>query len=646
MVVPAAQTDDVQQPAIPPPPGDSAGGPPAGPPAPAPGASPAPVGDALPQHRSPFADYAERTRGAGLLQMITGGGVPALRREVAADWQRKQADIKMYEGLMKQNQTLLMYANRTKSPDAPLGLNYATGKPATQQDIDQWNHAAESAMASYSKLTGVSKNAKGILGKMKDLFGHLTGQQGKSAIPAPPEAVGGAGGGGASGTTGGGALPAPPSSGTGGQSALPAPPGAMGMREAMGQAGVGEIQAQEAAQRSKTEADIAKTKGEEQARADVAAGEPKQYLQGLVEAYKSVGMSDEQAKAQAEKVFNAKFGGPAMRASQKMHPVTYTDPNDPTRKLPGMQSMTPDENGAYPVYGADGQVVANPGSLLPSMLPTRTGSTSSYSADTGVTTTGHTSQKVLPGGGGGAGTRTGGRAALPPPGTSTSAGAKRTGAEPKPTGRVAAMAQDWATYGNVPSAKDRPQVEKYMREHNMQPMPELTTQAAQLVETAEPIVDEVDRLVADIDRLGLAKNNTPGYLLKERAKYAMGIASPEGTLGHDIAALSLGRVVEAAAALKGASRSLHAFTEAEEHTPNTWKDSPAQLRDKLLNIKQRMQDGIKYARLEGRKRGTGIQPPPADNQSSGAFTVETPAGTFTFKDQASADAFKKEAGIK
>jgi hypothetical protein len=118
-----------------------------------------------------------------------------------------------------------------------------------------------------------------------------------------------------------------------------------------------------------------------------------------------------------------------------------------------------------------------------------------------------------------------------------------------------------------------------------------------------PVLNQVDSLIGDIKDMKLEKNNTAGYLFGARAKYALGMASPEGTLAHDIAGLSLGSVVEAASALQGSSRSIQALRKALVHTPNPWRDSPALIYEKLTTIRQRLQDIVNDAQRYGSKSG-------------------------------------------
>ncbi len=130
----------------------------------------------------------------------------------------------------------------------------------------------------------------------------------------------------------------------------------------------------------------------------------------------------------------------------------------------------------------------------------------------------------------------------------------------------------------------------------------LNAQAQKVITTTQPVLDQVDRLLGDIDRLNLGDNNDSGYLFGSRLKYSLGKASPEGTLANDIAGLSLGSVVEAASALQGSSRSIVALKKALVHTPNPWVDSPKLIKEKLSTIKERLHDVVADANEFGRKR--------------------------------------------
>lgn len=141
-----------------------------------------------------------------------------------------------------------------------------------------------------------------------------------------------------------------------------------------------------------------------------------------------------------------------------------------------------------------------------------------------------------------------------------------------------------------------------------------------VVTTTEPVLKQVDHLISKIDELGIRGNNTPGYLFKDRVKYGLGMASPEGSLGSEIANLQLGDIVEAASALNGSSKSLVALKLALKHTPTVAIDSPMLMREKLATIKSRLQDLVDEARTgafkpSGQPASSAAPKPPGSTQS-------------------------------
>lgn len=156
----------------------------------------------------------------------------------------------------------------------------------------------------------------------------------------------------------------------------------------------------------------------------------------------------------------------------------------------------------------------------------------------------------------------------------------------------------------------------------------LNAQAQKVITTTQPVLDQVDRLLGDIDKLNLGDNNDSGYLFGSRLKYSLGKASPEGTLASDIAGLSLGSVVEAASALQGSSRSIQALKKALVHTPNPWVDSPKLIKEKLNTIKDRLHDVVADANEYGRKR----QP-----STSGPASATVPPGMKSSSKQLTPD---------
>jgi len=360
-----------------------------------------------------------------------------------------------------------------------------------------------------------------------------------------------------------------------------------------------------------------------QTQADLDAAERRKFdfdPAAMIDGLKKAGFSDEEAKQIAKQIVRNKFSGAAGRP--RTHPVKVMDPNDPTKEILAVQDLTPDENGQYLVRDYQGNVIDNPETLLPGMLPSQVSSSSTYNADTGQTTTTRTTQKVAP--------KSGGKSAIAPPPSRPSSAASPSASASKAGGRLAAMANDWQQNGIVPSAKDRPQVEKWMKDNGQQTPVTLIPAAQKTIEETAPVMDQIDGLLKDIEDLKLGDNNQNGYLTMARAKYAVGIASPEGSLGKDIAGLSLGSVVEAASTLKGASRSVLALKKALEHTPNPWVDSPKLMKEKLTTIKTRLKDVMDDAYKYGKKgavpnpsgASSSVSPPPDPDAEAAAYIAK------------------------
>jgi hypothetical protein len=444
---------------------------------------------------------------------------------------------------------------------------------------------AEAAKQAWVKAAGVNKEAKSVIGKLTQLTDKLIhhraggqppqsgqgeGQPSSSGMPQPPQAAASAG---QSGAPTGSGMPPPPNDG------VMSSPEYTHAKYQQSQADAAEAQ----------KLDLYKKEGQSDADIKNAApGAPEQMAKSLGNIKGADGkpmFSPEEVK----KIVEEKTAGAAGRPH--MHPVTVPDPNDPTgvRQIPAMQEMTPPYNVFAP--GSD-EPIASPGKLLPGMLPTVTTSSSKYDADQGITTTSRTTQKVVPKAKNG----------LPAPPASKASGGGSSTAKPSGSGgRVAAMADDWEQDGVVPSAKDKPAVEKFMKDNGKFPPVSLIPAAQSTIVSAAPVMDQISGLLKDIDDLKLGDNNKSGYLLASRAAYALGHASPEGSLGKDIAGLSLGSVVEAASTLKGASRSVLALKKALEHTPNPWVDSPKLMKEKLETIKSRLKDVMDDAYKYGKK---------------------------------------------
>lgn len=156
----------------------------------------------------------------------------------------------------------------------------------------------------------------------------------------------------------------------------------------------------------------------------------------------------------------------------------------------------------------------------------------------------------------------------------------------------------------------------------------LSAQGQKVLMSTTPVVQQLDRMLADIDKYELGDNNTPGYLTGPYIEYKFGRVSPK-PLAEDIAGLSLGSVIEAASTLQGSSRSISALKIALQHTPDPKIDSPKMIKSKLTEIRKRLQDVINDAKIYGRKRSTatatsGDIPSSSSGSSKGDGTSENP----------------------
>lgn len=550
---------------------------------------------------------------------------------------------RIHQQVEENHQRHLQDKDQQRSAKAQILMN-------TINNIDADPAAREAAWDEYAKLYPSPEN-KTLIEKAKEVMGHIvshrdkakavaTGQvnpaaappaqptqpqpapaagQGQAAVPAKLQgpAAPGVGTTSSTGGQGGAGGPAPAPAG-----APTSPPAAVPKKYTMGDF------IQQSQPDPKKEADRKNAQAAEayrqKAQIDIElnADDPKRVIDGLVKA----GFTEEQAKSMYSKKYEGASGRP------RLHAVQVQDPNDPTKKIPAVQDLDTKE-----VIGPDQAVIPNPVILQPGLLPNQTTTDSDYNADTGHTSSKKVTGKVLPGADKGAGAGGGTSKSTPVPSKlqpKTSSGGGTAAAGGTGGGRLAAMAKDWQESGIVPSAKDRPQVEAWMKANGQSAPVALTPAGQSVIMAASPVVDQIDKLIDDIDYLKLGDNNTMGYLLGSRLKYKAGMASDEGTLGEDLAGLSLGSVVEAAAALKGSSRSIFALRKALQHTPNPWVDSPKQIKHKLENIKARMQDVMEDAYKYGKK---GTTPDPTKEYGSGKNTggvtrpksMSPPGGTLT-----------------
>ncbi|MGC1478202.1 MAG: hypothetical protein WA804_20310, partial [Terriglobales bacterium] len=150
-------------------------------------------------------DQSGKDKFLSILNAATGGGNKAIMRQLDEDHQRKLIDI----GKAKEDaQKYLELATRARAT----GKNPITGQPVTPEDLKQWDQLHDNSMAQYGKLTGTSKESKGIFKKMQAVAGHVMG---RGQVQPPP----GAGG-------GGGASAAAPAASATPQATVPPPPGA------------------------------------------------------------------------------------------------------------------------------------------------------------------------------------------------------------------------------------------------------------------------------------------------------------------------------------------------------------------------------------------------------------------------------------
>jgi hypothetical protein len=549
----------------------------------------------------------------GIATYLNGGGTPAANQALEQHHQQVMADA------IRHSRTAKMYYSSTLSRREPVtgAVNDpATGKPWTDEDIAKWRQMGDAAWADYNKVVGKSKQAKPILAKMGEVIKHVfkggqqAQQQGQPAaiagspqggpqaappgtpgtpikgatpdapwtgpVPYPkgqwsnppqPGDAGGAGAG-APATQGSPTVPPPPQAAASPKPTVPPPPGAGGMNPL-----------QESAM---LEANQAMTKEQDELRQKtaLAGGEARARTAGTIEGegegLSSLGVSAEDIRKAAV----AHYGGAGLRATKKLRPIWIDNPDGSPTKIPAWQSETPDENGGYPVFGPSGMVVDNPTALQPARLPTQSSTTSAYNADTGTTTTSHTSQKVAPSSARSGSGRTSssgrGRVALPP----GSAG----------EGRIATMAHAWATSGIEPSAKDKPFVEKYMDEHQMQPVQKPTAVERKLnddIKKVEPMVDKLESFLQDnkLTEEGKGGLFSPSAW-RERSKVQK--AWEEYSHGLPPKDKQLGQLIKYAAAIKimGAApwmsigRGRYIYSEVVQHLPEP-TDTPAQLYEKV-----------------------------------------------------------------
>lgn len=308
-------------------------------------------------------DQSGKDKIAGILNAMTGGGHKALEQKVEEDHQRRLHDIDMYRNVVKTSYDAITQGKDTQ------------GNPLTPEQKARYQSQYDSAMAQYKKLTGTSKDAKGIAGKMEQVAGMVL------------KAHGAGGGGGQQQSPRGQTVPPPPAAGGGSPPATTAssptvPPPPSDPQEMAMQAEV------DAGRRAETD--------KEQEEIRVAGGKKKAEEAGAIEgrhdALKKDGFSDEQIRT----IEQSKTGGVGMRT--RMYPVKVQDPNGPEgQTIPALQDGITAE-----VFGPDGNAIDNPHLFPIGLMPTeRTGEMPVFNPDRNqfeMQPTYSKSQKVAPGG--------------------------------------------------------------------------------------------------------------------------------------------------------------------------------------------------------------------------------------------------------
>lgn len=133
----------------------------------------------------------------------------------------------------------------------------------------------------------------------------------------------------------------------------------------------------------------------------------------------------------------------------------------------------------------------------------------------------------------------------------------------------------------------------------------LSPQAQKVLMDTTPTHDQIQDLMQQFE--SVKNDNTPASHMVDRAKYAVGIATPSGKAADQIAQLELTRVAGAARVLKGSSRAVQALQLAMKHLPNVWVDSNQLIYSKLANLDGALKQIEDETYNYGKK--TGIVPP-------------------------------------
>lgn len=509
-----------------------------------------------------------------LLNRLTGGGMTEVQKQLDVSQQQRLADAQLHQ----KNYNDL---SQVITLDADKDIHDADGNLTPKGQLLEMQR--RTAFDAWQKAAGVNKESKSVIQKMGEVTDHIVHhRQADKGMPVPPQ-VGSPANGAASPPGAGGGMPAPPSSSGPSGSTAAAPTAAAAPLNP--QAVLGQQMASIEQRRA-----IERAKGLDVAKAEVEGEQPKRFKQGLVDA----GFSEEEAT----RMTRAKFLGVAGRP--KMSKVSYTDPSDPTRTLFGLQDENPYSPGFGSVIDTSGNEVANPGKIVPAMLPSQ--ATTTYNADTGVTA--HSVHKVAPSTTGvkGAGsTATPSKSAVPsatsvrtPPTTGSGSSLPAT-----PGGRIPAMAQDWHDNGVAPAAKDKPQVQKYMSENNIEPGVKPTPKEIGLRDDIKKVEPMVDRLEGFLTQNGMTQSGQGGMFSlsawKSRAEtekawkeYSAGIPPHDKKLG-ELIKMAASIKIMGAAPWMSLGRGKYLYSEIVQHLPEP-TDTPAQLYEKVVFYRNVLED--------------------------------------------------------
>lgn len=299
---------------------------------------------------------------------------------------------------------------------------------------------------------------------------------------------------------------------------------------------------------------------------------------------------------------------------------------------PTMETLNPDSSSptgfSKVATTKTGQELGRARGVLPpsAFVPTQTTSSHGVVHDivdpetgdikTGVVNVGSSSthQKIIPGVTPGTTPPFVAQRSLPPPpgrgragtaGTSTSTPRMSTGG-PAPT---RATTPTFKKGGSIPGVRV---LGESPAQRKMEIQNPLNTDAQKIMEDTDPVLDKVNQALKMLEPT--KDDNSPYHTFFKNLEYKFGMANDATPL---ITNLNLGQVVGGARILKGSSRAYQMLVKAMEHLPDTSKDSPKLMYEKLVNIKDNLekikQDAAKYGqRYPGLKRPPSMAAPPSD----------------------------------